>query len=78
MFLRLFNCLYVYFWFLPIYRYVTAVNYYHKALHLGCCSSPRSASEAIGPNRREACENSLLLIFVSLNFRGLYYLSVAK
>ena len=20
-----------------------AVNYYHKALHLGCCSSPRSA-----------------------------------
>ena len=23
-----------------------AVNYYHKALHLGCCSSPRSASGA--------------------------------
>ena len=23
----------------------SAVNYYHKALHLGCCSSPRSASE---------------------------------
>ena len=22
-----------------------AVNYYHKALHIGCCSSPRSASE---------------------------------
>ena len=22
-----------------------AVNYYHKALHLGCCSSPRSASK---------------------------------
>ena len=22
-----------------------AVNYYHKTLHLGCCSSPRSASE---------------------------------
>ena len=21
-----------------------AVNYYHKAFHLGCCSSPRSAS----------------------------------
>ena len=21
-----------------------AVNYYHKALHLGCCSSPRSAT----------------------------------
>ena len=24
-----------------------AVNYYHKALHLGCCSSPRSASDHI-------------------------------
>ena len=22
-----------------------AVNYYHKVLHLGCCSSPRSASD---------------------------------
>ena len=22
-----------------------AVNYYHKALHLGCCSSPRPASD---------------------------------
>ena len=25
--------------------FVIIVNYYHKALHLGCCSSPRSASE---------------------------------
>ena len=24
------------------------VNYYHKALHLGCCSSPRSASDIRG------------------------------
>ena len=24
--------------------FVEAVNYYNKALHLGCCSSPRSAS----------------------------------
>ena len=23
---------------------ISAVNYYHKVLHLGCCSSPRSAS----------------------------------
>ena len=22
-------------------------NYYHKALHLGCCSSPRCASDTI-------------------------------
>ena len=26
-------------------RFVTIVNYYHKTLHLGCCSSPRSASD---------------------------------
>ena len=25
----------------------SAVNYYYQALHLGCCSSPRSASEMI-------------------------------
>ena len=25
-----------------------AVNYYHKALHLGCCSSPRSTSDNYG------------------------------
>ena len=24
-----------------------AVNYYHKAVHLGCCSSPRYASECL-------------------------------
>ena len=26
---------------------LSAVNYYHKELHLGCCSSPRSASGSI-------------------------------
>ena len=26
---------------------LSAVTYYHKALHLGCCSSPRSASEPL-------------------------------
>ena len=26
-----------------------AVNYYHKALHLECCSSPRSVSESTFP-----------------------------
>ena len=25
--------------------FVIIVNYYHKALHLGCCSSPRSVSD---------------------------------
>ena len=28
-----------------------AVNYYHKALNLGCCSSPRSASAFIFGNK---------------------------
>ena len=27
----------------PRWSALWAVNYYHKALHLGCCSSPRSA-----------------------------------
>ena len=27
--------------------WLSAVNYYHKVLHLGCCSSPRSASSLI-------------------------------
>ena len=26
-------------------RFMIIVNYYHKVLHLGCCSSPRSASD---------------------------------
>ena len=29
---------------LSLYPLPEAVNYYHKAFHLGCCSSPRSAS----------------------------------
>ena len=34
-----------------------AVNYYHKALHIGCCSSPRSASALV------AKRNHVLLTF---------------
>ena len=29
---------------LTIITKLPAVNYYHKALHLGCCSHPRSAA----------------------------------
>ena len=29
-----------------------AVNYYHKVLHLGCCSSPRSASDSLLSSRK--------------------------
>ena len=29
-----------------------AVKYYHKLLHLGCCSSPRSASDSISDNKK--------------------------
>ena len=28
-----------------------AVNYYHKALHVGCCSSPRSGSTLKDQNK---------------------------
>ena len=31
--------------FCEVFARLLAVNYYHKALHLGCCSSPRSAFE---------------------------------
>ena len=34
----------MFFTLLYLYVFLPAVNYYHKALHLGCCSSPRSAS----------------------------------
>ena len=32
-----------------------AVSYYHKALHLGCCSSPRSASVIVTLMTQKAC-----------------------
>ena len=34
----------------------STVNYYHKALHLGCCSSPRSTSAEISLDQN--CRNS--------------------
>ena len=36
--------------------YEKAVNYCHKELHLGCCSSPRSASDKI---KLEELRNSM-------------------
>ena len=33
--------------FVIIVKGLEAVNYYHKAFHLGRCSSPRSASDSI-------------------------------
>ena len=33
---------------ISLYEYEPeAVNYYHKALHLGCCNRPRSASMSL-------------------------------
>ena len=26
---------------------IIAINYYHKVLHLGCCSNPRTASDDV-------------------------------
>ena len=33
--------------FMIIVKRLPPVNYYHKALHLGCCSSPRSTSDNV-------------------------------
>ena len=38
---------------------LSAINYYHKELHLGGCSSPRSASDSSARNTR----SSLFLYF---------------
>ena len=35
-----------------------AVNYYHKAFHLGCRSSPRSASGDISDNKVDYLPNA--------------------
>ena len=40
--------------------FVIIVNYYHKVLHLGCCSSPRSASD-MHPNL-------FIILFVKLDY----------
>ena len=42
-------------------RHITklkAANYYHKALHLGCCCSPRSASAYNGKTGRRLIETT--------------------
>ena len=36
--------------FVTIGNGLEAVNYYHKVLHLGCCSSPRSVSDYLEAN----------------------------
>ena len=41
-------------------RPLGAVNYYNKELHLGCCSSPRSAS---GPVFHEKLRSTFLFLF---------------
>ena len=39
-----------------------STNYYHKAPHLGCCSSPRSASEDDKMSKPMAHDKSLKMI----------------
>ena len=46
-----------------------AVNYYHKALHLGCCSSPRSAPGFYLP----VLLNEYSIVFI---FHDVSYLSI--
>ena len=61
------NLIYLLTFFTFIYIYklnflaflLPAVNCYHKELHLGCCSSPRSASEYCNANQRAASGGAL-------------------
>ena len=46
--------------------FVEAVNYYHKVLHLGCCSSPRSTSEINIQCKTIICINSPQVLFLLL------------
>ena len=52
--------------FMIIYNGFQAVNYYHKELYLGCCSSPRSASRYIFLKFQRFCYISKIII---KNFR---------
>ena len=45
-----------------------SVNYYHKALHLGCCRNPRSASEF---GQREIL--SVIVFTVIYNFFWVFF-----
>ena len=40
-----------------IARGFPVVNYYHKELHLGCCSSPRSASDGTAEGKKPLNDN---------------------
>ena len=68
-----------------------AVNYYHKALHLGRCSSPRSVSGCMGCYPKISGKDFLLWLFavifneakvlplkMGLPSLGLYYVSVSS
>ena len=54
--------------------FVITVNYYHKVLHLGCCSSPRSDSEHDWnvPNVLSKCTTFWLFVFYFLYFLRLF------
>ena len=44
--------------------WLLVVNYYHKVLHLGCCSSPRSASEHVSEQfSRVICSTQREVVF---------------
>ena len=57
-----------------------AVNYYHKALHLGCCSSPRSVSVHIPYHEQQKKQfiHSFILSFIHCFFMCTFYMSNRK
>ena len=54
-----------------------AVNYYHKTLHLGCCSSPRSASDygngfIVSPQLKNATFTIIGMCQVDVFYKSIY------
>ena len=49
---------------LPLILRLEAFNYYQKALHLGCCSSPRPTSEHSSILMRAACLNNSKILML--------------
>ena len=59
---------------------LSAVSYYHKALHLGCCISPRSASDTdlirgVIFNWKKVCYNTILRYSIYFQYISIETLS---
>ena len=60
------------------HKALSAVNYYHKALYLGCCSSPRSASDSLirKPSKNVECSFCVWNLMYGVVMRNCQWLKV--